>query len=281
MSEVVTNGQTSEMVVDSQYPYRGMDAILYARVSTDDKGQTTETQIRELREWCERNQVKIIGEFEEEESAGDQNRFMFDAVRGRISRGGVDLLVARDPSRISRDGKDMEEIVAFVESHNCHIRYSSADGIKPEEDEGILLNRISTWQGQIERKKLKANTKKGMYTAKNNGVHCGRMLAFCFAHRVAENKSRVMTDPTAKRQTVIQSLDTIMELVDSGMSYISIAREILHISPQTLRNALMQEGVYDEYRERLAKARSGHQQGVASTRGAETPESASTRGGEQ
>lgn len=28
--------------------------VLYARVSTDDKGQTNETQIRELKEYCTR-----------------------------------------------------------------------------------------------------------------------------------------------------------------------------------------------------------------------------------
>ena len=281
MSDAVQIQNEHVVADDAQFPYRNMRAIIYARVSTDDKGQTTETQIRELREWCERNRVKIIDEYEEEESGGDLDRRVFDSVLGRIARGGVDLLLARDPSRLSRDGGDMEDIVSFVESHSCHIRYSSADGIAPEDDNGKLLNKISTWQGEIERKKLKANTKKGMYTAKQNGVHCGRMLAFCFAHRVAENKSMVMTDPKAKRQTVIQSVDTIMGLVDSGMSYITIAKDILHVSPQTLRTALMNEGLYDEYRERFEKARSGRQQGDTSTRVAEPPVIASTRGDAQ
>ena len=35
--------------------YDGMSAILYARVSTDDKGQTTETQVRAGKEWCARS----------------------------------------------------------------------------------------------------------------------------------------------------------------------------------------------------------------------------------
>ena len=278
MSDAIQSKESTPVPVETQYPYRDMGAILYARVSTDDKGQTTETQIRELREWCERNHVRIIAEYEEEESGGDLDRRVFDSVLGRIARGGVDLLLARDPSRLSRDGGDMEDIVSFVGNHSCHIRYSSADGIAPEDDNGKLLNKISTWQGEIERKKLKANTKKGMYTAKENGVHCGRMLAFCFAHRVVENRNMVNTDPKAKQQTVIQSVDTIMAFADEGMSYIQVARELLHVSPQTLRSALIQEELYEDYRDRCAKARGRRQQVGASTRVTETPEIASTRG---
>ena len=33
--------------------------VLYARVSTDDKGQTNETQIRDMRAYCQRNNFII------------------------------------------------------------------------------------------------------------------------------------------------------------------------------------------------------------------------------
>jgi len=38
-------------------------ASLYARVSTSDKGQDTEVQLRELREYCGRRGFTIAGEY--------------------------------------------------------------------------------------------------------------------------------------------------------------------------------------------------------------------------
>lgn len=264
-------------------PYRNMRAILYARVSTDDKGQTTETQIREMRQWCERNGVKIVDEYEEEESGksledadGQATRKVFDSVMGRLQRGGINILLARDPSRISRDGKDMENIVAMVEGYGAVIRYSSADNIAPEDDNGALLNKISTWQGEIERKKLSANTKKGMEQAKIEGTHCGRMLAFCFSHRVLENEKRIQTN--GKQNTYIASVDTVMDFARQGITYTRVAHEIMHISPDTLKSALIHEGLFADYQDLCRKARGKPQEGVSPTRGAETPETVPTRG---
>ncbi len=274
---IVSAAPQSVPDIEPQFlPYKGMKAVLYARVSTDDKGQTTETQIREMRLWCERNGVRIIGEYEEEESGGDLDRRVFDSVLGRLARGGVNILLARDPSRISRDGQDMENIVAMVEGYDVVIRYSSADNIAPEDDNGSLLNKISTWQGEIERKKLSANTKKGMEQAKIDGTHCGRMLAFCFSHRVAENQKRIQTN--GKRNTYIASLDTVLDFARQGITYTRVAHDIMHISPDTLKSALMQEGVFDDYQTVCKEARGKPQEGVSPTRGGKTLETVPTRG---
>jgi DNA invertase Pin-like site-specific DNA recombinase len=36
-------------------------AAVYARVSTDDKGQDPETQLLQLREYCRNNDLEILG----------------------------------------------------------------------------------------------------------------------------------------------------------------------------------------------------------------------------
>ena len=40
-----------------------MKAAIYARVSTPDKGQSPEMQLRELREYCQRRGLEIVGEY--------------------------------------------------------------------------------------------------------------------------------------------------------------------------------------------------------------------------
>jgi Resolvase, N terminal domain len=45
-----------------------MRVAIYARVSTDDKGQNPENQLRELRAWCLNSGHKITHEYVEHES---------------------------------------------------------------------------------------------------------------------------------------------------------------------------------------------------------------------
>src|SRR5437870_2645440 len=43
---------------------------IYARVSTDDKGQDPENQLRQLRAWCERMGYPVVREYVEHENGG-------------------------------------------------------------------------------------------------------------------------------------------------------------------------------------------------------------------
>lgn len=259
-------------------PYNGMTAILYARVSTDDKGQTTESQVREMKKWCDENGVEIVGVYEEEMSGKDMNRHEFDAALGRIARGGVNILLAWSESRLTRDMDDMSDITKYLRDHGAVIRYIVSSGVAPETKVGKLINTIGTWQAEVERTNLSINTKNGMLTAKINGVHCGRMLAFCFSHRVDENKAMIRTDDGAKRKTIIMSLDSVMDLARQGYTVNYAANKIIHIDPKTLKHALEKEGVYEEYQNLVSNARSVREQGVAGTRVGKTPEIAGTRG---
>ena len=51
--------------------YTGARALLYARVSTDDKDQDPETQVRMMEQWCREREVTIVEIFREKQSAGD------------------------------------------------------------------------------------------------------------------------------------------------------------------------------------------------------------------
>lgn len=60
---------------------------IYARVSTFEKGQDPETQLRQLREYVERRNFELAGEFVDYASGKTENReqykIMLDVVRKR------------------------------------------------------------------------------------------------------------------------------------------------------------------------------------------------------
>lgn len=257
--------------------YDGMTAVLYARVSTDDKDQTTETQIRNMRSWCMEQGVEIVAEYEEEKSAKDMDRPKLDACIGRIARGGVNILLAWNESRLSRDMEDMTAITKLVRSYGTVIRYVS-NAVEPENSTGQLLNSINTWQAQEERKKLSLNTKVGMETAKAHGVHCGRMLALCWSHRVADMESMIAKGDDCKQPTKIIPIEVVFDLAQQGYT-INRASGIIGVSRSTLKRALLSEGRFEEYVSISDRARGRCPQGDVVTRGAETPEIMPTRGG--
>lgn len=220
----------------------GFTAVLYARVSTDDKHQTTASQIREMENWCNREGVEILEIYQDEISGGNLDRPQFNMMMGRIALGGVNILVAWSESRISRSTDDMTKVEALLKSFGCRIRYVSS-AVAPETPEGSLINHIGTWQAQQEREKLRINTKNGMLTRKMQGVHCGRPLAMVLAQNLERDKSRI-TD-----KTKIISIDAIMSYADAGWSFPKTA-DALGISTSTLKRALDAEGLLNEFQER-------------------------------
>lgn len=260
-------------------PYDGMTAILYARVSTDDHDQDPQTQVRNMRAWCEKNGVDVLETYVEERSAKDTNRPGLQAALGFIALNHVGIFLAWSESRISRDTDDMAKIREICNQHGVVIRYVASEGVKPEESTGKLINMLNTWQSEEERKKLSLNTKQGMETARLKGKHCGRMLAFCWTHRVRENSRMISTDGT--KPTVIMSVDDVMDLARQGYSINAVAKNFAKVSPNTLRKALETEGRLEEFNSLCDQAHSSVHQGVHATRGAKPIENCSTRGVEE
>lgn len=221
-------------------PLEGMTALLYARVSTDDKGQTNESQLREMKAWCIREGVEILGIYEEEMSGADLNRDEWDRLMGRVVRGGVQILLAYSESRISRSTEDMSELKRILRFYGTNIRYVTSSS-KPETPEGDLTNFIGTWNAQQERTKLQLNTRNGMLTRKLQGVHCGRPLALVLDHHAAENRARM------NENTKVVTLSSVMQFALMGYS-VGKAAAAIGVGRNTLERALQNDGRLDEYR---------------------------------
>lgn len=55
--------------------YEEMSAVVYVRSSTDDKGQHPEIQIKDYKEFCDREEIEILEIFKDEGySGGTPNR---------------------------------------------------------------------------------------------------------------------------------------------------------------------------------------------------------------
>ena len=83
-----------------------MRVAIYARVSTDDKGQDPENQLRELRAWCVNSGHTIAGEYVDAESGrkGADKRKRFGALFDDAAKRKFDCVLFWALDRFSREG---------------------------------------------------------------------------------------------------------------------------------------------------------------------------------
>ena len=236
--------------------YEGQTAILYARVSTDDKEQRPEVQIGTMKEWAAKEGIRIVGEYIEEKSGKDMARPQLQAAIGRIVAGSlnvgvvddpltckVNILLAWHPTRISRDSNDLMNIKKLVESYGCYLRFVS-NPIKTESDIGKLITMIDGWHGEMERKKISDNTKMGMRQSKFNGQYLSRPLRVVFQEDLEKYKYKGMirTDDAVKHKTRITTETDVYGWASEGYSVKRIATEKLYVPYSTFYGLLKETG---------------------------------------
>jgi DNA invertase Pin-like site-specific DNA recombinase len=100
------------------------DAYFRKSSEADDKQvQSIDDQRREMREFAEKNHLKIVGEFEESQSAHTPGRPVFNEVVKRIQKGISNGLLVWHANRISRNPVDIGTIIHLIdEGKLIHVK---------------------------------------------------------------------------------------------------------------------------------------------------------------
>lgn len=152
-----------------------MRIAIYARVSTKDKGQDTENQLIQLREFC-RQQVWIITrEFVDQYSGKTDNRPEFKAMMEGARRREFDQVLFWSLDRFSREGvletlQHLQRLTAAgVGWRSFTEQYLDSCGIFKD----AVLSILATIAKQ-ERIRLSERVTAGMQRAKEAGAPIGR-----------------------------------------------------------------------------------------------------------
>ena len=152
-----------------------MTVAIYARVSTRDRGQDTENQLRELRESCGRQGWTVVEEYIDHESGktGERARLKAMMAAAREQRFGGVLVWALD--RLTREG--IEQTFAYVRAlSDAGVVFVSHT--EPQFSTGgpcgELMLAIAAWIAKQERQRISERTKAGLATARAKGRIGGR-----------------------------------------------------------------------------------------------------------
>jgi DNA invertase Pin-like site-specific DNA recombinase len=162
-----------------------MRTALYARVSTSDKGQDPEMQLRELREYCERRGLSITGEYVDvgisgsKDSRPELNRLMLDAAKRKF-----DAVVVW---RFDRFARSVSHLLRALETFRSvgieFVSYSEA--IDTSTPVGKMTFTVLGAVAELERSLIIERVRAGVRNAKAKGKRLGRP-------RVAVDRGRIV-----------------------------------------------------------------------------------------
>jgi len=157
---------------------RILKALIYCRVSTDEQarsGFSLAQQREALRAYCKGEGIEIVAEFEDRASGASLDRPGLDALRDVVSSGGIDLVLAQDRDRFSREPAYHYLLSKEFEEYGCKMRSLNDRG--DDSPEGELTDGILDQLAKYERAKTAERTRRGKLQKARSGKVVGNGTA--------------------------------------------------------------------------------------------------------
>ena len=169
IEQIVKSYEDDDYVLDDAV----LDVAVYVRVSTS--GQTTENQLIELSEVCERNKWHITNVYNETISGtkgvderAELNRLMQDASRKKFSK-----VVVWSVDRVGRSMKHLVTVLSQLKDLGCDI-YSYKQAIDTSTTMGSSFFHMVGIFAELENNMRAERQKIGIRRALENGAKFGR-----------------------------------------------------------------------------------------------------------
>lgn len=161
-------------------------AGIYARVSTTDKGQDPETQLRELRMYVERREFELTREFVDFSSGRREDRPNYQRLLEAARRREIDVVVVWRYDRFARSTHAL--VNALKEFKALGVDFISiteqTDTTTPQGE--FLFNSFANI-AQLESALISERVRAGMARAKSQGKHVARpRIPVALQHKIRD-----------------------------------------------------------------------------------------------
>jgi len=147
---------------------------IYARVSTDK--QTTDNQLRQLREIANKNDWEVVNEFIDEGISGAKGRDkrpQFDALLKSAVRREFDIVVCWSVDRLGRSLQHLVDFLSELHGVGCDL-FLHQQAIDTTTPTGKAMFGMCGIFAEFERSIIQQRVKAGLERAKARGVRLGR-----------------------------------------------------------------------------------------------------------
>lgn len=154
-------------------PHHPKRVALYARVSTLDKGQDPETQLRPLREYADRRGFVLATEYVDTASGTTEDRTQYRAMIGAARKRQIDVVLVWRYDRFARSTQAL--VNALKEFQSLGVDFISyQENIDTTTPTGELIFHVMASLAQFESSLISERVRAGMARAKAQGKHIAR-----------------------------------------------------------------------------------------------------------
>ncbi|GAA4462970.1 recombinase family protein [Nibrella saemangeumensis] len=146
---------------------------LYARVSTLDKGQDPETQLRPLREYAHRRGFVLAAEYVDTASGTTEERTQYRAMIGAARKRQIDVVLVWRYDRFARSTQALVNALKEFQSLGGDF-ISYQENIDTTTPTGELIFHVMASLAQFESSLISQRVRAGMARAKAQGKHIAR-----------------------------------------------------------------------------------------------------------
>jgi DNA invertase Pin-like site-specific DNA recombinase len=159
-------------------------AAIYGRVSTL-TNQSTEMQVRDLRELADRRGFKVLHEYLDEGFSGAKSsRPALDRMLADAKRGKFRILLVWKLDRLGRSLANLVRLLEDLRAYNVEL-VSFSEGLDFTTTTGKLLYQMLSAFSEFERDCIRERVRSGLRNARAKGKRLGRPRVFADAHRIA------------------------------------------------------------------------------------------------
>ena len=154
---------------------KNLRAGLYARVSTEDKGQDPETQLRPLREYAERRGFSVAGEFVDRASGTTEQRPQYQRLLEAARKRELDVVLVWRYDRFARSTRALVNALGEFRARGvAFISYQENVDTTTPQRVGELVFGMMANLAQFESALIGERVKAGMARARAQGKRTSR-----------------------------------------------------------------------------------------------------------
>lgn len=167
-------------------------ALLYARVSTADKGQDWHAQLEELERVAEQRGWQVVHHFHDVTSGARADRPGLQAAREWCRAGGADIFAATATDRIARSAKNLIDLVDELEALGVKLACTREGTVDATTPQGRAFMQVRAVFAELERNLIAERIREGLAVRKARGVKLGRKATIDYGKlpRARELRSR-------------------------------------------------------------------------------------------
>jgi DNA invertase Pin-like site-specific DNA recombinase len=152
-----------------------MRVAIYARVSTQDKGQDTENQLIQLRDYVKNAKWTVTKEYIDHTTGKHGDRAAFKLLFQDASKRMFDCVLVWALDRFTREGVlETFEYIRDLTKYGVQFESYSEAHFRTTGMAGELMLAISAWIAKQERLRISDRTKAGLERARRAGRYGGR-----------------------------------------------------------------------------------------------------------